>query len=113
MRIKLKETLAPLFKKGDILDVTDVVIESYKIGNVNISKDLVEVIPKRKPDKDGTLNLTQEEKIELCQLVTDSVGMVRLSCNGISYRSGNHWYTIYEIRAILWIAERFDLIGGN
>jgi hypothetical protein len=44
MKIKLKEELAPLFKKGDVLDVTNIIIDSYKVGTVTISKDLVSEI---------------------------------------------------------------------
>jgi len=66
---------------------------------------------KRKPNKDGVLNLTEEEKIELSRLVYDQVDMVRMNCDGIEYMYEDNWYAIYEVQAILWLAERFNLTG--
>lgn len=68
---------------------------------------------KRKPLPDGTLELTESEKTELAKLIGFSV-MFRVVYNSdhlCAYISPYHKpITLDNIKAILWLAERFDLV---
>jgi len=68
---------------------------------------------KRKPDTNGVLPLTSEELRELEKLVDDYCNNVRLDkYGGVEYNDHlGIWQTIYEIKAIIWLAERFELGG--
>ena len=68
------------------------------------------VEPKRKPDENGVLPLTKEELKQFSKLIEDVAKEVRVKFGGIEYKTTqNRWMFVYEIKAILWLAERFDL----
>ena len=71
--------------------------------------------PKRKPI-DGVLPLTKEELKEFSKIIDDSnrIRKVRLdSVGGIQYifMCGSMWLCVYEVKAILYLANLFDLEG--
>jgi hypothetical protein len=71
---------------------------------------------KRKPLSDGTLPMTESEKTELAKLIGFSV-MFRAVYNSdhlCAYISPYHKpITFDNVKAILWLAERFDLTSNN
>ena len=75
--------------------------------------DAVEAQPKRKPIN-GVLELTEKELKEFSKIISESdkIKKVRLdSVGGIEYilTGGSMWLCVYEIKAILYLANLFDL----
>jgi hypothetical protein len=83
---------------------------------VQAVNDVLEYInkPKRKPLSDNSLPLTKEELEEFS-------GIIGVDVKAISFKGGLLWINkgtdrlseeyIVGIKAILWLAERFDLTG--
>lgn len=75
--------------------------------------------PKRKPDTNGVLPLTDEELKEFSEVVgNQGVYKVCVGENGVAYYMYQIGCTKFNgnavtIRAILWLAERFNLTGGE
>ena len=71
---------------------------------------------KRVPDENGVLDLTDEELKEFGLLVCDNnIAKIKIDCiGGVEYFVNNcnelcNHRTVYEIKAIIWLAERFNL----
>ena len=89
--------------------------------------DAVEAQPKRKPLPDGTLELTKEELEEFKDVLAGKDDMLKrgtevlkVQAGGntiearIRYRNaGTTWHTVSEYRAILYLANLFDLEVNN
>ena len=71
---------------------------------------------KRKPLPDGTLPLTESEKVEIAKMIGFSMvyRIVYASDHLCAYISPYHKpITLDNIKAILWLAERFELTSNN
>jgi len=78
--------------------------------------------PKRKPDENGVLPLTPEELEEFTALFFDNKNVVHRvyydgNCIVVEWKEpdNNEFGQLYldEVSAILWLAERFELNGGE
>ena len=85
-------------------------------GNI---KTLHEDVPKRHPDINGVLPLTENELEELSEFLYGGkkTSCVMLNGHGILNSITNNeneevWIIMDEVKAILWLAERFDLSEG-
>ena len=115
----------------------DEIIEAFKIGYQSGHEETVEgtfgdpldeaedyledVEPKRHPDPNGVLPLTEEEREEFTELFFDDKDIVnRVYYDGNSIvvewkePDNNEFGQLYldEVSAILYLAERFELNGG-
>lgn len=70
---------------------------------------------KRKPLPDGTLPLTDEELEEIAKILDiHKIYGVRLIFEHLEYKDYDGCYPeIMNIKAILWLADRFDLTSNN
>ena len=65
---------------------------------------------KRKPLSDGTLELTDEELSEFIYLFYPNTKTLKISASGCFILSNAERNIINNYKAILWLAERFELI---
>ena len=66
--------------------------------------------PKRKPLSDGTLPLTNGEMSELCEIMGYQNICKIFYDNKLHFKCFDKgWGIITDVKAILWLAERFDL----
>ena len=66
---------------------------------------------KRKPLSDGTLELTDEELSEFIHLFYPNTKTLKISASGCFISSNAERNIINNYKAILWLAERFNLTG--
>ena len=88
---------------------TPVLVESEN-GEVVKYAELTK--PKRKPDANGVLPLTEKELKTFENLVDEeNIEIVILKNDGLEIRIKDEpcKLAVYEIKAILWLAERFNL----
>ena len=77
-------------------------------------EDYDEGQPKRNPLPDGTLELTEEELGEFCKMMGYlDINKITIDDN-LCFRCYEYgWRIVTNIRAILWLADRFNLEGNN
>lgn len=68
---------------------------------------------KRKPLSDGTLELTESELREFNKLFYHNTKCLKISASGVFILSNAEKNIINNYKAILWLAERFDLTSNN
>jgi hypothetical protein len=68
---------------------------------------------KRKPLSDGTLELTESELEEFDKLFYHNTKCLKISASGVFILSNAEKNIINNYKAILWLAERFDLTSNN
>ena len=82
--------------------------------NDYIVHSIDELKPKRSPDANGVLPLTKSELKTFENLVDEeNIEAVILENDGLEIRIKNEEckLAVYEVKAILWLAERFELEG--
>ena len=113
--------------KKVLIDFMESIRDYVRESGTNIAHDeressefvdvfLAKAQPKRKPI-DGVLPLTKEELDEFSKIIGDSdkIKKVRLdSVGGIEYilKGGSMWLCVYEVKAILYLTNLFDLTEG-
>jgi hypothetical protein len=67
---------------------------------------------KRKPLSDGTLSMTESELREFNKLFYHNTKCLKISASGVFILSNAEKNIINNYKAILWLAERFDLTSN-
>jgi len=128
--IKANDPKDYLLMKWPVIQGTFNQINLKKIGQKEIDfdkihdgvKSMLEDKPKRHPDPNGVLPLTEKELEEFTELFFDNKDIVnRLyydgNCIVVEWKEpdNNEFGQLYldEVSAILWLAERFELNGGE
>jgi len=104
-------------------DVVGVSVKNFeKAGKMLIEYSEKRSNPKRKPDTNGVLPLTEIELREFTKLFFDNKDVVNRvyydgNCIVVEWKEpdNNEFGQLYldEVSAILWLAERFELNGGE
>ena len=68
---------------------------------------------KRKPLPDGTLPMTESELREFKKLFYHNTKCLKISASGVFILSNAEKNIINNYKAILWLAERFELTSNN
>ena len=68
---------------------------------------------KRKPLPDGTLPMTESELREFNKLFYHNTKCLKISASGVFILSNAEKNIINNYKAILWLAERFELTSNN
>ena len=112
----MSEKIKEIKKLLDIVKVTDWSQIGDRVDEIKLMFDDLEK-PKRKPLSDDSLPLTKEELEEFSKIIGKKVKLVEIVKDAIfiSYfveSAGDYGgEEISSIKAILYLAERFDLTG--
>ena len=112
----MSEKIKEIKKLLDIVKVTDWSQIGDRVDEIKLMFDDLEN-PKRKPFKGGTLLMTEEELEEFSKIIGKKVTLVEIVNDAIfiSYfveSAGDYGgEEISSIKAILYLAERFNLTG--
>ena len=112
----MSEKIKEIKKLLDIVKVTDWSQIGDRVDEIKLMFDDLEK-PKRKPFKGGTLLMTEEELEEFSKIIGKKVTLVEIVNDAIfiSYfveSAGDYGgEEISSIKAILYLAERFNLTG--
>ena len=99
------------YRKEDILKLGKKIIDRKDIINLENFRIVKPNKPKRKPLSDGTLELTDEELSEFIHLFYPNTKTLKISASGCFILSNAERNIINNYKAILWLAERFNLTG--
>lgn len=99
------------YRKEDILKLGKKNIDRKDIINLENFRIVKPNKPKRKPLSDGTLELTDEELSEFIHLFYPNTKTLKISASGCFILSNAERNIINNYKAILYLAERFDLTG--
>jgi len=98
------------YRKEDILKLGKKLINRKDIINLENFRIVKPNKPKRKPLSDGTLPLTNGEMSELCEIMGYQNICKIFYDNKLHFKCFDKgWGIITDVKAILWLAERFDL----
>ncbi len=105
------------YRKEDILKLGKKFIDRKDIINLENFRIVKPNKPKRKPLSDGTLPLTDKEIASIKKMTGAVFALgIKIVCSRLEYVLPNgHFDTkcVNNVKAILYLAERFDLTGNN
>ena len=107
----MSEKIKEIKKLLDIVKVTDWSQIGDRVDEIKLMFDDLEK-PKRQPLADGTLPLTNGEMSELCEIMGYQNICKIFYDNKLHFKCFDKgWGIITDVKAILYLAERFNLTG--